>query len=450
MKRIFHPSGAHISAQIQTTRKALDKFPISRGSAILSSQETVKISRPCPRRPFIGRQHNRLLHFRKGNDWFEKIRKKRMMELEAKASESADGGETGREDSSTRPEQNGTGHHDTHALPPLFVQEACWRYNKMKRADLDNDPNIIDFTRGLSEEQKACLKPESSISATTVQAACQAFWQESMHEDFPSTITTDVPIYSHVKFPGLHLIPSLLPPSAQLLFTSLVLHRHLANPLHTTNLTTTHPLTLPPSASSSLFLLPPSSTHTTPPLTTSQLLSSKLRYLTLGTQYHWPTRSYPRSTPTPFPPDLAPLITTLFPSFRPESGVCLLYGPKDFMPVHRDVSEQCARPLASFSFGCDGIFLLARGEGDGDGETRQEREARLLAVRVRSGDVVYLDGESRWAWHAMPRTVAGTGSEWAGEWPVGTPGEEGRGEWERWRGWLKGRRLNVSCRQVWD
>ncbi|KAG8623049.1 hypothetical protein KVT40_008025 [Elsinoe batatas] len=450
MNRAFHLSGAHSSAQTQTTRKVLNNFRTSRGSPVLRSQETVKNSRPCPRRPFIGQQ-NRRLHFRNGNDWLEKLRKKRMMELEARVAESADGGENGRDDSPTTPEQpNGTGHHDTHALPPLFVQEACWRYNKMKRADLDDDPNIIDFTRGLSEEQKECLKPNSSISATTVQEACQAFWQESLHEDFASTIANDVPIYSHVNFPGLHLIPSLLPPSAQLLFTSLILHRHLANPLHTTNLSTTHPITLPSHAISSLFLLPPSSTHTAPPLTTSQLLSSKLRYLTLGTQYHWPTRSYPFTTPTPFPPDLTPLITRLFPSFRPESGVCLLYGPKDFMPVHRDVSEQCVRPLASFSFGCDGIFLLAKGEGDGEGETEEQREARLVAVRVRSGDVVYLDGESRWAWHAMPRTVGGTGPEWAESWPVGTPGSEGGGEWERWRGWMRGRRLNVSCRQVWD
>ncbi|KAF4554098.1 2OG-Fe(II) oxygenase-like protein 3 [Elsinoe fawcettii] len=332
-------------------------------------------------------------------------------------------------------------------MPPLFVQDACWHYNRLKRSELDEDPNIIDFARGLNEAQKSSLKPAGSMSASKIQAACQAFWQEALGEDYPGTTTEDVPIYEHVDFPGLQLIPSLLPPQAQLLFVSQIMHPYLANPLHTTNLTSSHPLTIP-SDTSSLFLLSPNSTHTTPPLTMSQYLSSKLRYLTLGTQYHWPTRSYPTTTPTPFPPDLSVLVRHLFPHIRPESGVCLLYGSKDFMPVHRDVSEQCQRALASFSFGCDGIFLVARGEGEV--ETDEEKKRRLVAVRVRSGDVVHLDGETRWAWHAMPRTIVGTGPEWAGIWPVGTPGEEERREWRRWKGYFGGKRLNVSCRQVWD
>ncbi|KKY24530.1 putative oxidoreductase domain containing protein [Diplodia seriata] len=85
----------------------------------------------------------------------------------------------------------------------------------------------------------------------------------------------------------------------------------------------------------------------------AQFLASKLRWLTLGEQYDWPTRSY-GVTRTPFPGDLAALVAALFRprhDIRPQSGVVLVYSGKDYMPVHRDVSEFCQRPLASFSLG---------------------------------------------------------------------------------------------------
>lgn len=116
------------------------------------------------------------------------------------------------------------------------------------------------------------------------------------------------------------------------------------------------------------------------------------------------------------------------------------------MPVHRDVSEECQRGLASFSLGCDGIFIIARDRHEGEDEKNEEREQDMVVIRVRSGDVVQMDGETRWAWHAMPKVMAGTCPKWLEEWPA-KRGE--RREYERWRGYMKGKRLNISCRQVW-
>jgi alkylated DNA repair protein alkB family protein 1 len=180
----------------------------------------------------------------------------------------------------------------------------------------------------------------------------------------------------------------------------------------------------------------------------AQFLQKKLRWLTLGDQYNWNTRSYPSSSPTPFPSDIATLVTTLFQdAFVPESGVVLLYSTKDYMPVHRDVSEECSRGLASFSLGCDGLFIIARDKSPDEDESNEDREQEMVVIRVRSGDVVQMGGKTRWAWHAMPKVLAGSGPPWLDAWPAGkgTPKE-----FDKWKGFMRGKRLNISCRQVWE
>jgi DNA alkylation damage repair protein AlkB len=209
----------------------------------------------------------------------------------------------------------------------------------------------------------------------------------------------------------------------------------------------------PPSSKNiSLTPLNPHSSHK--PLNMIQFLSKKLRWLTLGSQYDWTTRAYPTTSPTPFPSDIALLVTTLFrSSFKPESGVVLLYSTKDYMPVHRDVSEQCERGLASFTLGCDGLFILSRDKKNGDGkevdENDEDREMEMCVLRVRSGDCVWMGGETRWCWHAMPKVMAGTCPAWLENWPVAKGGTRTK-DYEKWRGFMKGKRLNISCRQVWD
>jgi len=179
--------------------------------------------------------------------------------------------------------------------------------------------------------------------------------------------------------------------------------------------------------------------------------------LTLGSQYDWTTRLYSGAgeAGTKFPKDIAALVKMLFNSaFEPESGVVLVYGTKDYMPVHRDVSEECERGLASFTFGCDGLFIVAR-EIKVDGKVVDEndidREMKCEVVRVRSGDCVWMEPPTRWCWHAMPKVMGGTCPVDLGEWPVGSLGKGVNGrEFEKWRGWMRGKRVNISCRQVWD
>ncbi|KAF1970713.1 oxidoreductase domain-containing protein [Bimuria novae-zelandiae CBS 107.79] len=359
-------------------------------------------------------------------------------------------------------EVKGTVQHDTHAQPPEFIQRQHWKYQSMRRADLENDSSIQDLSewQKLTDKQKETWIPAGAIPASQIQAACEAYAGEKPLQ----TIVQDAPFFEHRDFPGLQVIPGLLPPETQVLFTSCLMHRDLADPDHKMNLQADYVIPYPPKPvsleprrfDSSFFareradpqdILIPKMPDKHKQLNNEQFLYTKLRWLTLGEQYDWPTRSYAKHA-TPFPADLSTLVTRLFPHIRPESGVVLIYGAKDFMPVHRDVSEQCQRALASFSMGCDGLFIMARGEDDGEGE----RAPRTVAIRVRSGDCIHLTGEARWAWHAMSRTIPSTCPSYLSDWPVGTPGAtpEEQKWYKKWKGYMGTKRINVSCRQVWD
>ncbi|KAH7067382.1 oxidoreductase domain-containing protein [Paraphoma chrysanthemicola] len=358
-------------------------------------------------------------------------------------------------------DRKGSVKHDTHATPPHFVQKEHWRYQSMRKADLENDPDVYDLSRWeeFDEKQKATWRPAGTIPAARIEAACQAYAGGKALD----TPAVDAPVYENRDFPGLSVVCGLLPPETQVLFTSCLMHRDLADPGHKINLQSDYEIPYPPKSTpqplrfeSSFFLRERSATEDSLKpflpdkhkiLNNEQALYTKLRWLTLGEQYDWPTRSYAKHS-TPFPKDLSTLVTGLFPHIRPESGVVLIYSAKDFMPVHRDVSEQCQRALASFSVGCDGIFIMARGEDDGEGEDAP----RTVAIRVKSGDCVHLSGQARWAWHAMARTIPSTCPPHLASWPVGTPGSIAAEEkaFKKWKGYMGTKRINVSCRQVWD
>lgn len=85
---------------------------------------------------------------------------------------------------------------------------------------------------------------------------------------------------------------------------------------------------------------------------------------------------------------------------------------------------------------------------DGTAKTADEIEAEsrdhVLLVRLKSGDVIVMNGESRWAWHAVPKVIRGTCPSGLQSWP----GEvEGLGGWD---GWMSNKRVNLNVRQMWD
>jgi alkylated DNA repair protein alkB family protein 1 len=238
---------------------------------------------------------------------------------------------------------------------------------------------------------------------------------------------------------GLFVYPSLLPQEVQMQLLAKSFHRDLSNQQHQTNVHMFHHVIYPPNhdsyfaASANDLVFEPKDPAVHKSITMQQYLTKKLRWITLGGQYDWTNKVYPDGTPPAFPPDIKGLVENLFP-MRAEAAIVNLYSPGDTLSLHRDVSEECDQPLASISLGCDGIFVIGL-DGAEPGEP-----ARVATLRLRSGDAVLMSGESRYAWHSVPKILEGTCPAWMQQWPGS--------EWQKWDGWMARKRINLNVRQM--
>ncbi len=171
------------------------------------------------------------------------------------------------------------------------------------------------------------------------------------------------------------------------------------------------------------------------PLTIEQMLRRKLRWVTLGGQYDWTRKVYPDDVPPAFPEDVSRILKGHFPDVDAQAAIVNFYTPGDTLSVHRDISEECDRGLISVSIGCDGVFLVANQDA-----------SHFTILRLRSGDAVLMSGESRFAWHGIPKVLPGTCPETLKAWPH----MPGMGQFENWHGWLGSKRINLNVRQMRD
>ena len=260
------------------------------------------------------------------------------------------------------------------------------------------------------------------------------------------------------------MFPSLLPPQAQLHLLDKLLHRDISNPAHMTNLHLHYNIPYPRNTSgdpASFFnecagslILDPKDPGVHKPLGIPAMLNKKLRWTTLGGQYDWTQKVYPNTPPPPFPRDVAALIEGLFPAMKAQAAIVNLYSPGDTLSLHRDVSEECRRPLASISLGCDGVFVVGLDDHKANGEANDGKPS-AVTIRLRSGDAVVMSKQARTAWHSIPQVVAGTCPEWMVDWPA-TEGEtqsdvsQEKSRYDHWKGWMAGKRINLNVRQMWD
>ncbi|KAG0150731.1 hypothetical protein CROQUDRAFT_668360 [Cronartium quercuum f. sp. fusiforme G11] len=179
-------------------------------------------------------------------------------------------------------------------------------------------------------------------------------------------------------------------------------------------------------------------------------MKGKLRWCTIGWQYHWTTKTYHfEREPTPISELVSStcirLVNQVVPwelicpttpdnrpgwrnGYRPEAGVINFYQYKDSLTAHIDHSEvSLDSPLVSLSIGNSCVFLIG-----------PSREDHPLALRLESGDALIMAGESRRFFHGVPRIIENSLPSWLAQ--------EKR---ELWAEWFKnGGRINLNVRQV--
>ena len=164
--------------------------------------------------------------------------------------------------------------------------------------------------------------------------------------------------------------------------------------------------------------------------------------MTLGSQYDWTAKQYPIDEAQSLPSAISTFFNALFPNVKPEAAIMNIYNPGDHLGMHRDVSEECDNPLISISLGCDGLFMVnLHDEG--------HSEPTVLVLRLHSGDVLYLSGPARFAWHGVPQIIGNTCPCWLCDWPaVENFNETDANRFREWRGWIANKRVNLSVRQI--
>ena len=143
----------------------------------------------------------------------------------------------------------------------------------------------------------------------------------------------------------------------------------------------------------------------------------------------------------------------LFPETIAEAAIVNLYSPGDTLSLHRDVSEECDHGLISISIGCDCLFILGL-EEDCEDEQRNNDEAeprkgiQYAVLRLRSGDAVYMAGQSRFAWHGVPLIIPDTCPAQLSSWPASLDEEDEAQKYARWKNWISTKRININVRQM--
>ncbi|TKX21128.1 alpha-ketoglutarate-dependent dioxygenase [Elsinoe australis] len=352
------------------------------------------------------------------------------------------------------PEKNASEKPDAHAKPPEDLKAVYKRYQKITRKSLDEDESIFDpaYGRYAGFSESPAGHSNLQMPDELMEIVKKFLANHVSVADRIEQIQSSYSCYEHPDLPGLFVFPSLLPEAVQTSLLDRLLHRDVSNPAHDNNLRLHYNVAydrddflnyrsfFDPKHQTTSFLPHDPSTHKFLDLPT--MLDKKLRWITLGGQYDWTNKVYPPNRQPPFPADIASLINGIFPAIKPQAAILNLYNPGHTLSLHRDVSEECNRPLVSISLGCEGLFLAGL-------ESETDGPSKFATMRLRSGDVVVMSGAARYAWHAVPKVLPNTCPEWLADWPV-IPGDPATEKYSHYKGWMSGKRINLNVRQMYD
>ncbi|KAJ2084190.1 hypothetical protein H4R24_000263 [Coemansia sp. RSA 988] len=193
-------------------------------------------------------------------------------------------------------------------------------------------------------------------------------------------------------------------------------------------------------------------------------LLGHLRWCTLGQQYNWTTKEYDIGT-SDFDHELNAMMRSIAEAisdpayaacdgserwppinnydgseFVSQAGIINFYDERASMAGHTDKTEESMdAPLISFSIGLSCIFLIG-------GLTRDTEPTPLL---LRSGDVLAMCGDSRLAFHGVPRVLPGTTPEYLIQSNAGDDDDLAARypEWHNFAIYLGTHRINCNARK---
>ncbi len=94
------------------------------------------------------------------------------------------------------------------------------------------------------------------------------------------------------------------------------------------------------------------------------------------------------------------LDSTASAGYQPDAALVNFYNERAHMGFHQDKEEKVSAPVVSISLGASCVFRF------GNTHTRGRP---YTDIELRSGDLVVFGGTSRFAYHAVPKILPGTG-----------------------------------------
>ncbi|KAJ2852703.1 hypothetical protein IWW36_000060 [Coemansia brasiliensis] len=185
-------------------------------------------------------------------------------------------------------------------------------------------------------------------------------------------------------------------------------------------------------------------------------LLERLRWCTLGWQYNWTTKLYDLGA-SEFDSELDDLMRSLAiavtsvsalphtdkyneSQFVSQAGIINYYDERTTMAGHVDKTEEnMDAPLISCSIGLTCVYLIG-------GSTRDTEPTPIL---LRSGDVLAMCGESRMAFHGVPRVLANTAPSYLTNLDAGN-NDAVSGKYPQWHNFAKymeTHRINCNARK---
>lgn len=89
---------------------------------------------------------------------------------------------------------------DARQKPPEFIKTRYKYYQTLNSVTLDRDPDILDFSRGLSLQQEEQCKQAGTMNLDRVRNACIRFGQNRPTDQ--RTPFFDTPAFEHAEVPG--------------------------------------------------------------------------------------------------------------------------------------------------------------------------------------------------------------------------------------------------------